>query len=106
NIVSRVGMSEYADAGFIPYSVTNAGIVNFTAGLAKELEKEGIRVNAVVPTVTDTDRFRNTFSEDDKKFIIRKGKLGTPEEVADLVISLVKDKKATGKILIDKRVYL
>jgi len=32
------------------------------------------------------------------------GKLGKPDEVADLVMELIEDKTAKGKILIDKRV--
>ena len=36
------------------YSMTKAGIVNMTEGMAKELATHGIRVNAVLPGLTDT----------------------------------------------------
>jgi NAD(P)-dependent dehydrogenase (short-subunit alcohol dehydrogenase family) len=36
------------------YSMTKAGIVNLTEGLAKEVAAHGIRVNAVLPGLTDT----------------------------------------------------
>ena len=36
------------------YSMTKAGIVNMTEGFAKELAPAGIRVNAVLPGLTDT----------------------------------------------------
>ena len=36
------------------YSMTKAGIVNMTEGFAKELAPHGIRVNAVLPGLTET----------------------------------------------------
>ncbi len=106
NISSRAGINKFVFADFIAYCVNNAGINNFTVALAKELKPKGIRVNAVIPTVTDTDRFKKAFTKEEKEEIIKAGKLGTPEEVADLVISLIKDKTKTGEILIDKRVFI
>lgn len=106
NISSRAGMNEYVFADFVSYCVTNAGINNFTAALAKELKPKCIRVNAVIPTVTDTDRFKKAFTKEEQEEVIKAGKLGTPEEAADLVLSLIKDKDKTGEILIDKRVFI
>ena len=40
--------------GQLVYSMTKAGIVNMTEGFAKELAAHGIRVNAVLPGLTDT----------------------------------------------------
>jgi NAD(P)-dependent dehydrogenase (short-subunit alcohol dehydrogenase family) len=40
--------------GQLVYSMTKAGIVNMTEGFAKELAQHGIRVNAVLPGLTDT----------------------------------------------------
>ncbi len=90
----------------IAYGVTNAGINNMTVGLAKELEEQNIRVNAVIPTVTDTDRFQNSFTKEEREEIIKAGKLGKPNKVADMVMNLVKDKTKTGEIVVDKRVYI
>jgi NAD(P)-dependent dehydrogenase (short-subunit alcohol dehydrogenase family) len=36
----------------------NAALFNLTRGLAREAAAEGVRVNTVVPGMTDTDRFR------------------------------------------------
>jgi len=106
NISSRYGLDKYIEPLSIAYGITNAGINIFTYGLSKELEKTGIRVNAVIPTVTDTDRFKNSFTREEQDYVKKKGKLGKAEEVADLVINLIKDKKANRQIKIDKRVYL
>jgi len=39
----------------IPYGLTKAALINFTAGLAKKLILRGIRVNAIAPGVTATE---------------------------------------------------
>lgn len=106
NMSSRGGLSEYVFTEFLPYCITNAGINNFTVGLAKELESQKIRVNALIPTVTDTDRFKEAFTDEEKKEVIDAGKLGTAEEAADHIISLIEDKTKNGEILIDKRVFI
>ena len=89
NISSRLGLNEYTFADFVSYGVTNAAINNFTVALSKELKPLNIRVNAVIPTVTNTDRFQKAFTDKEKKEIIIKGKLGTPEEVAEPVWTLI-----------------
>lgn len=106
NLSSRGGLNEFVFSEFVSYCVSNAGTNNFTVALAKELKATAVRVNAVIPTVTDTDRFKNAFNESEQAEVRKAGKLGTPEEVADLILSLVNDKTKTGEILIDKRVYI
>ena len=106
NISSRFGFAEQVLPLCIAYGVANAAINNFTVGLSKELEDKKIRVNAVIPTVTDTDRFRNSFSKEEQEEIRSKGKLGTPQEAADLVLKLVTDKSKNGEIIIDDRVNI
>lgn len=106
NISSRAGLNEFAFADFISYDVTNAGINNLTVALARELKPKNIRVNAVIPTVTDTDRFKTAFTKEEQAEVKKAGKLGTPEEVADLVLDLINNKSKTGEIVIDKRVFI
>lgn len=105
NISSRFGLHEYNQPYCIAYGVTNAGINNFTVGLARELEGK-VRVNAVIPTVTNTDRFKNSFNKEEQEEIKKTGKLGTPEEAADSVIELINDESKNGEIIVDKRVYI
>jgi len=106
NVSSRLGFHEFTEPEFVVYGCLKAALSNFTIGLSKELKPEGIRVNALVPTSTKTGLFDEVFTPKDEKEMIKKGKLGTPEEAADLIIKLILDKKANGKILIDKRVNL
>lgn len=106
NISSRIGFSEFAEPEFVVYGTTKAAVTYFTSALSAELENTNIRVNAVIPTPTKTDSFDKVFTKEDEDFLKNKGKLGKPEEVADLVIKLIEDKKTNGKILTDKRVYL
>lgn len=106
NISSRIGFPEYTEAQFVVYGAVKAAVTNFTVGLSKELVKTGIRVNAVIPTPTKTDLFDEVFTSEEEKALIKKGKLGKPEDVANLVNQLIQDKTVNGKILMDTRVNL
>ena len=106
NITSRLGFPEFTEPKSVAYSTVKSGITTFTVGLSKELKADGIRVNAVLPTPTKTDLFDEIFTPQDEEALKKKGKLGKPEEVADLVLELIHDKTANGKILFDKRVHL
>ena len=103
NISSRLGVSEFVTPGYLPYGVAKAGLNAFTVGLARELQAEGIRVNAVVPAPTKTDLFDEVFSPEEEKELRAVGKVGAPEEVAELVLQFVGDTSTTGKVLLDKR---
>jgi NAD(P)-dependent dehydrogenase (short-subunit alcohol dehydrogenase family) len=106
NISSRLGMTEYVMPETVPYGVANAGTNALTVGLARELEESKIRVNAIIPTVTDTDRFQEAFTPEEQEEVRKKGKLGKPEDVADLVVGILQDEARNGEIVIDKRVNL
>jgi NAD(P)-dependent dehydrogenase (short-subunit alcohol dehydrogenase family) len=96
------------------YAVAKAGVVMLTRVMAKELAGAGIRVNAICPGVIQTDftdwRFKleadildSTVEERQAEMLktIPIGRLGTPEEVADLVVFLVSDQSAyiTGQAM-------
>lgn len=79
--------------GQLVYSMTKAGIVNMTEGFAKELAADGIRVNAVLPGLTDT-RFASALTGNPKLMqsllaMIPLGRVAQPEEVAPLVLFLL-----------------
>ncbi len=96
------------------YAVAKAGVVMLTRVMAKELAGAGIRVNAICPGVIQTDftdwRFEleadilDATVEDRQAEMLKTipmGRLGTPEEVADLVVFLVSDQSAymTGQAI-------
>ena len=45
------------------YSVSKAGVISLTKSLGKELEKTGIRVNAIAPAVIETEMLADVTEE-------------------------------------------
>ncbi len=93
NIASIAGRNG-GGLGATHYSAAKAGVIGFTKGLAKELAKTGITVNAVNPGVISTayhDKF--TAPEVRAKFaeLIPMGREGRPDEVAGAVVFLASD---------------
>jgi NAD(P)-dependent dehydrogenase (short-subunit alcohol dehydrogenase family) len=82
-----------AAPGQLVYSMTKAGIVNMSEGFAKELAPHGIRVNAVLPGLTDT-KFASALTGNPKILdmmlkLIPLGRVAQPEEIAPLVLLLL-----------------
>ncbi len=76
------------------YSAAKAGIIGLTKSLAKELGPSNIRVNCVAPGVIKTDMLKS-FSADDLQELANETplmRLGTPEDVANVVGFLASDK--------------
>ncbi len=87
----------------VPYSASKAAVIGLTKGLAKELGPSGIRVNAVAPGPILTDMLTqydfidlDSVAEDTLL-----GRLGTPEDVAELFAFLASDRASfiTGQII-------
>ena len=79
-------------AGQGVYSMTKAGIVNMTEGFAKELAVHGVRVNAVLPGLTDT-KFASSITSNPKLMgmmsqLIPMGRSAQPDEIAPAVLFL------------------
>ncbi|KFN50044.1 glucose 1-dehydrogenase [Arenimonas composti] len=94
-----------AAPGQLVYSMTKAGIVNMTEGFAKELAPHGIRVNAVLPGLTDT-KFASalTGNPDIMKTMLRAiplARVAAPGEIAPAVLFLASPAAAylTGSTL-------
>ena len=89
NIASTEGLG--GSAGNSPYTAAKHGIIGLTKGLAVELGKEGITVNAVCPGPIHTgitelipDEHKQTFAR--RRTALRR--YGMPEEVAHITLSL------------------
>jgi 3-oxoacyl-[acyl-carrier protein] reductase len=79
------------------YAASKAGLLGLTHGYASLTLKEGITVNAVAPSLIETDMALQDLRVDPKSTSI--GRLGTPEEVAEVVVMLAKNGYITGQTL-------
>ena len=73
------------------YSATKGGVNGLTMALAKELAPSGIQVNAIACGAIDTE-MNGFLSEEEHEMLLDEipaGRMGKPEEVADLVLKLV-----------------
>ncbi len=76
------------------YSAAKAGILGFTKALALESAAKGITVNAICPGYIETD-MTAAMKQDVLDSIIRQipvARMGTPREIADLVVFLASDR--------------
>ncbi len=87
----------------VHYSAAKAGIIGLTKALAKEVGPSGIRVNCVAPGVIDTDMNRSLPRQARQELAAETplNRMGTPEEVADVVHWLTTDRAAfiTGQVI-------
>lgn len=96
-IVSLASISgKEGNANMAPYSVSKAGVINFTKVLAKEVMAEGIRVNCVAPALIDSPLL-DGMDQERVAFLTSKvpmGRLGRMEEVAATVYFLCSDESS------------
>ncbi|WP_210254779.1 SDR family oxidoreductase [Methylocapsa sp. S129] len=87
-------------AGGVPYAMTKGAIETFTKGLANEVAREGIRVNAVAPGMTATDMSSKEM-RDAALASLPMGRVGAAEEIAEGIIWLMSPAAAyaTGTVL-------
>lgn len=94
-IALTTSLVRHAVPGVGPYSASKAAVECLVRSMAKELAPRRVRVNAVAPGPVDTDLFR---AGKDEAAIQRSAALspfnrvGTPEEIANVVAFLASDK--------------
>jgi 3-oxoacyl-[acyl-carrier protein] reductase len=88
NISSVVGHT--GNAGQIPYTMVKAGLDAMTRSLAQEMQGRDILVNSVAPGFIDTDMTAGLPDEVRTRILERipLGRMGRPEEVAEVVAFL------------------
>jgi len=71
-----------AAGGMAPYTAAKSGVHRLTEAVAEELRKEGVRVNAVLPTIIDTPANRRDMPDADTRLWI------APDELAKIILFL------------------
>jgi 3-oxoacyl-[acyl-carrier protein] reductase len=80
----------------IHYTASKAGIEGLTRAYARRLVKEGITVNAVAPSLIETDMIMDP---ERRRAHIPLGRLGRPDEVAEAVAFLAQNEYMTGQTI-------
>ena len=93
NISSTAGQSGMP--GQVNYSASKVGIIGASQALAKEVAKRSVTVNVVALGFIDTDML-DGLSTEDIIGTIPAGRLGTPEEVAEVVVFLCSPRRASA----------
>ena len=100
NVSSVTGLRAFP--GVLAYCVSKAGVDQLTRCAALELAADGVRVNAVNPGVVRTEiHKRGGMPADDYAAFLERsktthplGRVGTPDEVADLILFLASERAA------------
>ena len=87
------------NAGQANYSASKAGVIGFTRTVSKELAGRKITVNAIAPGFIESEMTAKLGEalDDQVKMRIPAKRLGTPDEVADVVLFLASPSAATSQ---------
>ena len=98
-IINTASMAGLDPAGASPvYSAAKAGVVQFTRTLA-HLAAEGIRVNAICPSFTDTPMVRAGGPQAIEAVKRLVGGILEPELIAEGVLRLIRDDSRAGAVM-------
>jgi 3-oxoacyl-[acyl-carrier protein] reductase len=94
-ILGRPGQTNYASS--------KGGVISFTRSLAREIARFNVCVNAVSPGLIETEMMDELTEKTKEELLsgVPIGRLGTPEEVAGVVLFLASDRSdyITGQII-------
>jgi len=94
NLSSIVG--KYGNIGQSNYAASKAGVVAMTKTTAKELGRQGIRCNAVLPGFVETPMTQTVPDKVKNKVmpLIPMGRFASPEEIAEVITFLASEKSS------------
>lgn len=81
----------------VHHNASKAGLEGLTRGYAARLVKDGTTVNAVAPSLIETDMTRAY--REDVTTKVPLGRLGTPDEVGQAVLMVVGNGCTTGQTI-------
>jgi 3-oxoacyl-[acyl-carrier protein] reductase len=89
NIASQAAFRG-STSGHLPYDSSKGAMVSFTVGLAREVAKQGIRVNAVAPGLVRTEMVAEIWEKKKEKYLERIPlyRIAEPEEIANVAVFL------------------
>lgn len=88
--------------GQVAYSASKGGVVGMTLPLARDLASSGIRVNTIAPGIMDTpllDGAPQELRDALAKLHVFPQRLGTPDDFAHLVASIVENPMINGEVI-------
>ena len=82
--------------GHAHYAASKAGLVSFTVSLAREVARQGVRVNAVAAGMMRTDMADEALRKNEHKYIQRipLGRIADPAEIAGVVVFLASSRSS------------
>lgn len=93
-VASSAGREARENGSYAHYGAAKAGIVMYTKYLAQDVGKNGITANVIAPGFIGTGRLMESFEQRGVDTVADKtalGRIGTPEDCADVVEFLASD---------------
>lgn len=92
NIASQAAFRG-STTGHLPYDSSKGAMVSFTIALAREVARQGIRVNGIAPGLVMTEMVAETWEKRKEKYLARIPlyRIADPEEIANIAVFLASD---------------
>jgi 3-oxoacyl-[acyl-carrier protein] reductase len=89
------------NVGQANYAASKAGLIGLTKAVARELGSRGVCCNAIAPGFVQTDMTENITKDNPLMASIPLGRVGLPEEIAELAAFLAQDgaNYITGEVI-------